>query len=92
MKFTLIINQLTQTAYYTKYKLSHKRVEEAVKDFFSTNFEGFIGKHTNWELLYHPPDVTPNTLNKTKLALIKIFRDEFSIDDLSAIKDTNIFH
>jgi hypothetical protein len=52
-----------------------------LKQYLIDNFEGFIGKHTCWELLYNPPDVSPMILNQTKKYLLQIFNTEIAMDE-----------
>jgi len=41
-------SRLVMTAYYTKGKLSGQRAEDAIREFFSQNFDEFVGKHAAW--------------------------------------------
>lgn len=54
-----IRSRLMMTAYYTKGQLSSETTEQAVKEFFKHHFGDFVDKHTEWDLLYEPPTITP---------------------------------
>ena len=54
-----IRSRLMMTAYYTKGQLSSEATELAVKEFFKHHFGDFVDKHTEWDLLYEPPTITP---------------------------------
>ena len=47
------------TAYYTKGQLSSEATEQAIKEFFRHHFGDFVDKHTEWDLLYEAPTITP---------------------------------
>jgi len=81
LKFQAITHRLMMTAYYTKCKLSNQRVEEAIKEFFSHHFDDFIPKHTMWELLYDPPEISAMTLNRTRVKLQNLSKSKISIDE-----------
>lgn len=79
------------TAYYTKGKLSGRKTEEAIREFFSHNFDEFVGKHAAWSR--DPPDtsrITPRLLNATKDELLVVYRSEIAKDQENK-KETNIF-
>ena len=68
-------SRLVMTAYYSKGKLSGARTQDAIREFFSHNFDEFTGKHAAWSK--DPPDtskITPRVLNATKLQLIEVYR------------------
>lgn len=79
------------TAYYTKGKLSGRRAEDAIREFFSHNFDEFVGKHGAWSR--EPPDtsrITPRHLNSTKTELLAVYRNEIAKEQENK-KETNIF-
>ena len=84
-------SRLLMTAYYTKGKLSGRRAEDAIREFFSHNFDEFVGKHAAWSR--DPPDtsrITPRLLNSTKIELLAVYKNEIAKDQENK-KETNIF-
>lgn len=68
------------TAYYTKGQLSSEATELAVKEFFKHHFGDFVDKHTEWDLLYEPPTITPQILCTTREALNDVHRKVFQVN------------
>ena len=62
------------TAYLTKTKLSCSRVEIAVSEFLSANFEDFLSKYTMWELLWDSPEIGPRQLSKVNEDLLATYK------------------
>lgn len=88
-----IRNHILNTAQYTKLEFSGERSKNAIKEFFQVYFENIVSKHTDWEILYEPIDVTPQVLCQTRKNLIRIYREEIYKEDLAdQQKSENIMH
>ena len=65
------------TAYYTKGQLSSEATEQAIKEFFRHHFGDFVDKHTEWDLLYEAPTITPQILCTTKEQLNNVYKAHY---------------